>query len=102
MINDPWYKNAVIYCLSVATYRDANGDGIGDFQGADAPFGLLAGTWELRPLWLAPFQPSPCKDDGYNVADYYGVNPRYGPLGDFVEFSRACEQRGMRVPSISS
>jgi maltose alpha-D-glucosyltransferase/alpha-amylase len=68
---------------------------------ADAPVGLLAGLG-ITALWLAPFQPFPCKDDGYDVADYYGVNPRYGPLGDFVEFTRACEQRGMRVPSISS
>jgi hypothetical protein len=61
MINDLWYKNAVIYCLSVATYRDANGDGIGDFQGADAPFGLLAGTWNYGPSGWRHFSPLPAK-----------------------------------------
>jgi maltose alpha-D-glucosyltransferase/alpha-amylase len=96
MINDLWYKNAVIYCLSVATYMDANGDGIGDFQGLLRRLDYLQGLG-VTALWLMPFQPSPCKDDGYDVADYYGVDPRYGTLGDFVEFTRGCEQRGMRV-----
>jgi maltose alpha-D-glucosyltransferase/alpha-amylase len=96
MINDLWYKNAVIYCLSVATYMDANGDGIGDFQGLIRRLDYLQGMG-VTALWLMPFQPSPCKDDGYDVADYYGVDPRYGTLGDFVEFTHGCEQRGMRV-----
>jgi maltose alpha-D-glucosyltransferase / alpha-amylase len=96
MINDLWYKNAVIYCLSVATYMDANGDGIGDFQGLLRRLDYLQGLG-VTALWLMPFQPSPCKDDGYDIADYYGVDPRYGTLGDFVEFTRGCEQRGMRV-----
>jgi maltose alpha-D-glucosyltransferase / alpha-amylase len=96
MINDLWYKNAVIYCLSVASYMDANGDGIGDFQGLMRRLDYLQGLG-VTALWLMPFQPSPCKDDGYDVADYYGVDPRYGTLGDFVEFTRGCEQRGMRV-----
>jgi maltose alpha-D-glucosyltransferase/alpha-amylase len=96
MINDLWYKNAVIYCLSVATYMDANGDGIGDFQGLMRRLDYLQGLG-ITALWLMPFQPSPCKDGGYDVADYYGVDPRYGTLGDFVEFTRGCEQRGMRV-----
>jgi maltose alpha-D-glucosyltransferase/alpha-amylase len=96
MINDLWYKNAVIYCLSVSTYMDANGDGIGDFQGLLRRLDYLQGLG-VTALWLMPFQPSPCKDDGYDVADYYSVDPRYGTLGDFVEFTRGCEQRGMRV-----
>jgi maltose alpha-D-glucosyltransferase/alpha-amylase len=96
MINDLWYKNAVIYCLSVATYMDANGGGVGDFQGLMRRLDYLQGLG-ITALWLMPFQPSPCKDDGYDVADYYGVDPRYGTLGDFVEFTRGCQQRGMRV-----
>ena len=96
MINDLWYKNAVIYCLSVATYMDANGDGIGDFQGLMRRLDYLQGMG-VTAIWLMPFQPSPCKDDGYDVADYYGVDPRYGTLGDFVEFTHGCKQRGMRV-----
>ena len=96
MINDLWYKNAVIYCLSVATYMDANGDGIGDFQGLMRRLDYLQGMG-VSAVWLMPFQPSPGKDNGYDIADYYGVDPRYGTLGDFVEFTQGCKQRGMRV-----
>lgn len=96
MINDLWYKNAIIYCVSVATFMDANGDGIGDFKGLMRRLDYLQGLG-VTAVWLMPFQPSPHKDDGYDVADYYGVDPRYGDLGDFVEFTHGCEQRGMRV-----
>jgi len=96
MINDLWYKNAVIYSLSVATYMDANGDGIGDFEGLMRRLDYLQGMG-VTALWLTPFQPSPCKDDGYDISDYYGVDPKYGTLGDFVEFTQGCKQRGMRV-----
>ena len=96
MINDLWYKNAIIYCLSVATYMDANSDGIGDFRGLMNRLDYLQGIG-VTALWLMPFQPSPLRDDGYDIADYYGVDPRYGTLGDFVEFTHGCRQRGIRV-----
>ena len=96
MINDLWYKNAIIYCLSVGTYMDANGDGIGDFLGLTRRLDYLHGLG-ITAIWLMPFQVSPGRDDGYDVADYYSVDPRYGTLGDFVEFTHAAEQRGIRV-----
>jgi maltose alpha-D-glucosyltransferase/alpha-amylase len=96
MINDLWYKNAVLYCLHVGTYLDANGDGVGDFQGLMRRLDYLQGMG-VTAIWLMPFQPSPMLDDGYDVTDYYGVDPRYGTLGDFVEFTHGCRQRGMRV-----
>jgi maltose alpha-D-glucosyltransferase/alpha-amylase len=96
MIKDLWYKNAVIYCLSVGTYMDANGDGIGDFQGLMRRLDYLQGLG-VTALWIMPFQTSPGRDDGYDVSDYYGVNPAYGTLGDFVEFTHAASQRGIRV-----
>ena len=96
MINDLWYKNAIIYCLSIGTYLDADGDGIGDFRGLMSRLDYLQGLG-VTALWLMPFQPSPGRDDGYDVADYYGVNPRFGTLGDFVEFTKGCNQRGLRV-----
>src|SRR5690242_11201039 len=96
MINDLWYKNAIVYCLSVGTYMDANGDGIGDFTGLMRRLDYLHGLG-ITAIWLMPFQVSPQRDDGYDVADYYGVDPRYGTLGDFVEFTHAAEQRGIRV-----
>jgi maltose alpha-D-glucosyltransferase/alpha-amylase len=96
MINDLWYKNAIIYCLSVGTYMDANADGIGDFQGLMRRLDYLHGLG-VTAVWLMPFQSSPCRDDGYDVSDYYSVDPRYGTLGDFVEFTHAAKQRGIRV-----
>ena len=96
MINDLWYKNAVIYCLSVGTFMDANGDGIGDFQGLTRRLDYLHGLG-ITTIWLMPFQPSPYRDDGYDISDYYGVDSRHGTLGDFVEFTHGAEQRGIRV-----
>ena len=96
MINDLWYKNAVIYCLAVATFMDANGDGVGDFQGLTRRLDYLHGLG-ITTIWLMPFQPSPYRDDGYDISDYYGVDSRHGTLGDFVEFTHGAEQRGIRV-----
>lgn len=96
MINDLWYKNAIVYCLSVATYMDADGDGIGDFKGLMRRLDYLQGLG-VTAIWLMPFQPSPGRDGGYDVADHYNVDPKYGTLGDFVEFTHGCKQRGMRV-----
>jgi maltose alpha-D-glucosyltransferase/alpha-amylase len=96
MIDDLWYKNGVIYCLSVGAYMDANGDGLGDFKGLLRRLDYLNGLG-ITAIWIMPFQPSPGKDDGYDISDYYGVDPRYGTLGDFVEFTHGCKQRGIRV-----
>jgi maltose alpha-D-glucosyltransferase / alpha-amylase len=96
MIDDLWYKNSIFYCLSVGTYMDANGDGIGDFKGLLRRLDYLHGLG-ISTIWLMPFQPSPGKDDGYDISDYYSVDPRYGTLGDFVEFTHGCKQRGIRV-----
>jgi maltose alpha-D-glucosyltransferase/alpha-amylase len=96
MINDLWYKNAVIYCLSVDTYLDANGDGIGDFAGLMRRLDYLHGLG-VTAVWLMPFQSSPGRDGGYDISDYYQVNPRYGTLGDFVEFTHGAKQRGIRI-----
>jgi maltose alpha-D-glucosyltransferase/alpha-amylase len=96
VINDLWYKNAIIYCLSVGTYMDSDGDGMGDFKGLMRRLDYLQGLG-ITAIWLMPFQPSPRHDDGYDIADYYNVDHRYGTLGDFVEFAHGCEQRGLRV-----
>ena len=96
MIDDLWYKNGVFYCLSVGTYMDANADGVGDFTGLLRRLDYLHGLG-VTAIWLMPFQPSPRRDDGYDISDYYGVDPQYGTLGDFVEFAHGCQQRGIRV-----
>jgi maltose alpha-D-glucosyltransferase/alpha-amylase len=96
MIDDLWYKNAIIYCLDVEKYLDANGDGVGDFAGLTRKLDYLAGLG-VTCVWLQPFYPSPNKDNGYDVSDYYGVHPKHGTLGEFVEFMNHAEQIGLRV-----
>ncbi|MBC7583196.1 MAG: alpha-amylase family protein [Tardiphaga sp.] len=96
MIDDLWYKNAVFYCLSVGSFMDADGDGTGDFKGLTRRLDYLDGLG-VTAIWLMPFQASPGKDDGYDISDYYSVDPKYGTLGDFVEFAHGCHQRGIRV-----
>jgi maltose alpha-D-glucosyltransferase / alpha-amylase len=96
MIQDLWYKHALIYNFPLSGFLDGNGDGVGDFAGAARRLDYLQGLG-VTAVWLAPFQPSPMRDHGYDVCDYYGVDPCYGSLGDFVEFSRACKQRGIRL-----
>ncbi|QBQ56603.1 trehalose synthase [Nitrosococcus wardiae] len=95
-MRDLWYKDAIVYCLDVDTYMDANGDGIGDFKGLAQRVDHIAGLGATC-LWLLPFYPSPNRDDGYDVKDYYAVDPRLGTLGDFVEFIHYAHERGLRV-----
>lgn len=95
-IDDLWYKNAIIYCLDVEKYVDSNGDGIGDFGGLTRRLDYLAGLG-ITCVWLQPFYPSPNCDNGYDVSDYYGVHPKHGTLGEFVEFMNHAHQIGLRV-----
>lgn len=91
-----WYKNAIVYSLDVETFMDSNGDGVGDFNGLRQRLDYLAGLG-ITCLWLLPFYPSPNRDNGYDVMDYYNVDPRLGTLGDFVELMHQAKERGMRV-----
>jgi maltose alpha-D-glucosyltransferase/alpha-amylase len=95
-IDDLWYKNAIIYCLDVETFQDANGDGIGDFDGLKRRLDYLHGLG-VTCVWLQPFYPSPNRDNGYDVADYYGVHEKHGSLGDFVAFMEHAKSLGLRV-----
>jgi len=95
-IDDLWYKNAVIYCLDVEKYQDANGDGIGDFEGLMRRLDYLAGLG-VTCVWLQPFYGSPNRDNGYDVSDFYSVHERHGSLGDFVNFMNHAAAIGMRV-----
>jgi len=95
-IDDLWYKNAIIYCLDVEKYQDANGDGIGDFEGLSRRLDYLSGLG-VTCVWLQPFYPSPNRDNGYDVTDYYGVHERHGSLGDFVNFVQHADALGIRV-----
>jgi maltose alpha-D-glucosyltransferase / alpha-amylase len=95
-IDDLWYKNAIIYCLDVEKYQDANGDGIGDFEGLMRRLDYLQGLG-VTCVWLQPFYPSPNRDNGYDVADFYGVHDKHGSLGDFVAFMEHADALGIRV-----
>jgi trehalose synthase len=94
--SDLWWKNAVIYCVDVESFLDTTGDGVGDLDGLTQRIDYLAGLG-VTCLWLMPFYPSPERDYGYDVADYYGVADKFGSLGDLVELVRTARERGIRV-----
>jgi maltose alpha-D-glucosyltransferase / alpha-amylase len=91
-----WYRDAVIYELHVRAFGDSNGDGVGDFDGLTSRLEYLQ-QLGVTALWLLPFYPSPLKDDGYDIADYGGINPAYGDLRAFRRFLREAHRRGLRV-----
>ena len=97
LTQDPlWYKDAIIYQVHVRTFRDSNGDGIGDFRGLAEKLDYLQ-ELGITALWLMPFFPSPLRDDGYDISDYRSVHPSYGTLDDFKSFLTAAHERGIRV-----
>jgi maltose alpha-D-glucosyltransferase / alpha-amylase len=94
---DPrWYTEAVIYSLDVDTYADSNGDGVGDIRGLIGRLDYLS-RLGVTCLWLNPIHPTPGRDDGYDVSDFYGVDPRLGSLGDFAELVYRAANRGIKV-----
>jgi glycosidase len=93
---DVWWKTAVVYCLDVQTFRDGNGDGVGDFRGLIEKIDYLE-RLGVTCIWLMPFYPSPNLDDGYDIVDFYTVDQSLGTLGEFVEFVRTARDRGIRV-----
>jgi maltose alpha-D-glucosyltransferase/alpha-amylase len=94
---DPrWYTEAVVYSLDVDTYADSNGDGIGDFRGLIGRLDYLS-RLGVTCLWLNPIHPTPDRDEGYDVTDFYGVDPRLGTMGDFAELLYRAANRGIKV-----
>jgi len=94
---DPlWYKDAVIYQIHVKTFFDSDGDGVGDFKGLSSKLDYLEALG-VNTLWLLPTFPSPFRDDGYDIADYYSIHPMYGTMDDFTAFLAAAHERGLRV-----
>jgi maltose alpha-D-glucosyltransferase/alpha-amylase len=91
-----WFKDAIIYQVHVKSFFDANDDGIGDFKGLAQKLDYIRNLGATC-IWLLPFYPSPLRDDGYDIADYRGVNPAYGTLRDFRDFVRRAHERGIRV-----
>lgn len=91
-----WYKDAIIYELHIKAFRDGTGDGIGDFQGLLEKLDYLQ-ELGVTAIWVLPFYPSPLRDDGYDIADYYNINPSYGTIAQFRQFLDQAHQRGMKV-----
>jgi maltose alpha-D-glucosyltransferase/alpha-amylase len=91
-----WYRNAVIYSVDVRLFQDSDGDGVGDLPGLTARLDYLS-RLGVSALWLNPIHPSPRLDGGYDITDYYTVDPRLGSLGDFAAFLNEADERGIRV-----
>ena len=96
MNNDFWYKNAVFYEVAVRAFKDSNGDGRGDLRGMAEKIDYLQ-TLGVDCVWIMPIYPSPLKDDGYDVADYCGVDRAYGSLDDLKALIEAAHSRGIRI-----
>src|SRR5690606_31929800 len=95
--DDPlWYKDAVIYQVHVRAFFDENDDGIGDFRGLTQKLDYIE-RLGVTAIWLLPFYPSPMRDDGYDIADYRGINPVYGNARDFRRFVHEAHARGLKV-----
>ena len=91
-----WYKDAVIYELHIKAFYDSDGDGVGDFQGLLQKLDYLEDLG-ITAIWLLPFYPSPLKDDGYDIADYYNINPSYGDIKIFKKLIKEAHKRGLKV-----
>lgn len=91
-----WHKDAIIYELHVKAFRDSNGDGVGDFKGLIEKLDYLQDLG-VTTLWLLPFYPSPMRDDGYDISDYYSIAPQYGTIRDFKLFMKEAHRRGLKV-----
>ena len=91
-----WFKDAIFYELHVRSFFDSDADGIGDFQGLLQKLDYLEDLG-IDTVWLLPFYPSPLRDDGYDVTDYYDIHPDYGSLADFKAFLKEAHNRGIRV-----
>ena len=87
--NDLWYKDAVFYQVSVRAYKDSNGDGFGDLRGLEEKLQYIH-ELGMDCIWLMPIYPSPLRDDGYDIADYYNVAETYRNIGRFQVTGQIC------------
>jgi len=91
-----WWRDGVIYQIYPRSFADSNGDGIGDLSGITGKLDYLADLG-VDAIWLSPINPSPDKDFGYDVADYKGIDPKYGTMADFEELVTQAHERKIKV-----
>jgi maltose alpha-D-glucosyltransferase / alpha-amylase len=91
-----WYKDAIIYELHIKAFNDGDDDGVGDFMGLLEKLDYLE-ELGVTAIWLLPFYPSPLKDDGYDIADYYSINPSYGDIKDLQKLLDEAHKRNLKV-----
>ncbi|GFE60695.1 maltose alpha-D-glucosyltransferase [Geobacter sp. AOG2] len=91
-----WYRDAIIYQLHIKAFADSDADGVGDFRGLIGKLDYLH-QLGVTAIWLLPFYPSPQRDDGYDISDYFNVNPTYNSLREFRHLLRAAHDRGIRI-----
>src|SRR5262245_38621181 len=91
-----WWEHAVVYQVYVRSFADANGDGIGDLEGLRRRLDYVA-SLGVDAIWLNPIYPSPQRDHGYDVADYFAIHPAYGDLREFDRLLADARERGLRV-----
>jgi len=96
MSSSDWYRDAVFYEVHVKAFADGDGNGIGDFRGLTERLDYLHDLG-VTCLWILPMYPSPLRDDGYDIADFYGIHPSYGTVEDFQKFLDAAHARNLRV-----
>jgi alpha-glucosidase len=92
-----WWQTGVVYQIYPRSFKDSNGDGIGDLQGVIEKLDYLTGILGVDAIWLSPFFPSPMKDFGYDVSDYLGVDPMFGDLETFERLMAEAHRRDLRV-----
>lgn len=95
-VPDKWYRNSIFYNLDVDVFKDSDGDGIGDFKGLSEKLPYLD-SLGINVIWLSPFQPTPDRDDGYDVTDYYGIDPRLGTMADFDNFIAEAKKHKLKI-----
>ena len=93
---DEWWKGAVVYQIYPRSFKDSNGDGFGDLEGIRSKLDYLK-SLGVDVLWLSPIYTSPQADNGYDIADYYDIDPMFGTLADFDALLEGVHERGMRL-----
>src|SRR5688572_13200862 len=95
-ITKHWWQTGIIYQIYIRSFKDTNGDGIGDIRGVIQQLDYL--TWlGIDAIWLTPFYPSPMKDFGYDITDYKGIHPLFGGMADFEELVQEVHKRDLKL-----